>query len=409
MASAAPPILSSSQHRLKDDPVTGKRSIHIRDWHIISTKLPILTIPQADAASAQLDLALPEICFGNNALELQHEPTGFKLEWNTLDMLRAVKKGEGWDEQPGSGAVRVAHADEWSRGQAATGSSSRLTVVKPYDWTYTTLDTGSVSSPSFSPSPSSSASSWTPAPPTHPGIPLALLARTDIPILFFDEVPLFEDELGDNGIAEVTVRVRVNATSLYILSRFSLRIDRVLFRHFDVRLYHAFGSSEIVREVKGREASYEAVKSRLRPARGAGGRGGAMPPAPAPVARQASSPSPSGSPSTPYPGVSIPARSPLAFASATSATSSPSSPSSSPFRTPPRSPFDDPISTAEDLTPLTDVNWVAGVLDELAFAEEMGRVELGAGEGGAGGKEGEWEGKGRRLEVMRVPWAAGGL
>ncbi|GAA5958576.1 hypothetical protein JCM21900_003985 [Sporobolomyces salmonicolor] len=400
MASVAPPTASSSQPRLEDDPSTGKRSIHIRDWHITSTKLPILTIPQADAASAELDLALPEICFGNNALELHHGPTGFKLEWNTLDMLRAVKKGEGWDEQPGSGAVRVAHADEWSRGQAATGSSSRLTVVKPYDWTYTTLDTGSVSSPSSPPSPSSSASSWTPAPPTHPGIPLAHLARTDVPILFFDEVPLFEDELGDNGIAELTVRVRVNATCLYILSRFSLRIDRVLFRHFNVRLYHAFGSSEIVREIKGREASYEAVKSRLRPTRGAAGRGG---PAPTPVARQA--PSPSGSP---YPGVSIPARSPLAFASAASARPPASS---SPFRTPPRSPFDDPTSTPEDLTPLTDVNWVAGVLDELALAEEMERVEIRAGEGGtrtaAGGKEGEWKGKGRRLEVTRVPWAAG--
>lgn len=36
---------------------------------------------------------------------------------------------------------------------------------------------------------------------------MALLARQDIPIVFFDEVPLFEDELGDNGIAELVIRV----------------------------------------------------------------------------------------------------------------------------------------------------------------------------------------------------------
>lgn len=48
---------------------------------------------------------------------------------------------------------------------------------------------------------------FVPAPSDHPGIPLHLLARQDIPILFYDEIPLFEDELGDNGIAELVVRV----------------------------------------------------------------------------------------------------------------------------------------------------------------------------------------------------------
>ncbi|KPV78502.1 uncharacterized protein RHOBADRAFT_721, partial [Rhodotorula graminis WP1] len=240
--------------------------ISLHGWTVTSTKRPILSIPESDAASAQLDLALPEICFGNNSLALHHEPSGFTLEWNTLDMLAAVKKGDGWDAQPGAGAVRVAHADEWSRGQAASGSTNDLTVQKPFDWTYTTLHRGSITSP---PSRSSTTSSsalqpvWLPAPPSHPGIPLALLARTDIPILFFDEVPLFEDELGDNGIADVTVRVRVNHQSLFVLSRFALRIDGVLFRQFDVRLYHAFGSDELVREVKGREAPYSAVRARL--------------------------------------------------------------------------------------------------------------------------------------------------
>ena len=53
---------------------------------------------------------------------------------------------------------------------------------------------------------------------------------------------------------------RVNATSVFVLSRFFLRVDHVLFRIFDVRLYHAFGSTEIIRETKGRQASYDSVK-----------------------------------------------------------------------------------------------------------------------------------------------------
>lgn len=91
------------------------------------------------------------------------------------------------------------------RRQAASGSATRLKVQKPFDWTYTTLHRGTTSPASTSAAPAQA--EWQHAPPTHPGIPLPLLARTDIPILFFDEIALFEDELGDNGIADVTVRV----------------------------------------------------------------------------------------------------------------------------------------------------------------------------------------------------------
>jgi hypothetical protein len=67
--------------------------------------------------------------------------------------------------------------------------------------------------------------------------------------------------------------------------------------------------------------------------------------------------------------------------------------------------------TAEDLTKLTDSNWVAGVLEQIALEEELNGYnplgtrdgEIGRGEEEEHGK-GEWEGKGRRLEVLRVPW-----
>ncbi|GAA6061682.1 hypothetical protein JCM10212_005974 [Sporobolomyces blumeae] len=406
---------STSRHTLDDDPSRGTRSIQIRDWTIRSTKLPILTIPEADAASAELDLALPEIIFGNNRLEVSHDPSGFKLEWNALDMLRAVKKGPGWDADPASGAVRVAHADEWTRGQASTGSISHMTVQKPFDWTYTTVHPGSTSTPAQGPM-----TPWDAAPPSHPGIPLALLARTDIPILFFDEIPLFEDELGDNGIADVTVRVRVNSTSFYVLSRFSLRIDHVLFRHFDVRLYHEFGSNEIVRERKGLEATYEEVKRRLL----------GVPTSLAPDSSSSSSSSANagrhvGSSSTaprvtsPFSGVSLPVRSPL------SAASSFRPPTRSPMRdyTPPgRSPAN-PSSSAsapsgrpfnaagtasglaiasgqgEDLTKLNDINWVSQTLQQIDLQRRMEKTSLGERDEQS---KGEWEGTGRKLEVLSL-------
>jgi type 2A phosphatase activator TIP41 len=49
--------------------------------------------------------------------------------------------------------------------------------------------------------------------------------------------------------------------SFFILSRLFLRVDNVLFRTHDVRVFHAFGSDKIIREVMGRECSYIDMKS----------------------------------------------------------------------------------------------------------------------------------------------------
>jgi type 2A phosphatase activator TIP41 len=53
---------------------------------------------------------------------------------------------------------------------------------------------------------------------------------------------------------------RVMPSCIFILSRFTLRVDNVLFRTFDTRMYHSFSSSLVVREVSGWEAPYERVK-----------------------------------------------------------------------------------------------------------------------------------------------------
>jgi type 2A phosphatase activator TIP41 len=53
---------------------------------------------------------------------------------------------------------------------------------------------------------------------------------------------------------------RVMPSSFFLLARFFLRVDHVLFRIFDVRLYHDFSSNEVIRELKGKEAPYDRVK-----------------------------------------------------------------------------------------------------------------------------------------------------
>lgn len=51
-------------------------------------------------------------------------------------------------------------------------------------------------------------------------------------------------------------------TGFFILLRFFLRVDNVLVRINDTRLYHEFGTSHIIREFTGRESKIEDLKVR---------------------------------------------------------------------------------------------------------------------------------------------------
>lgn len=78
----------------------------------------------------------------------------------------------------------------------------KTVATKPYDWTYTTMY------PGHNPSSSTGSISWQPADPENRShtIPLAELTRQD-PILFYAEIPLYEDELHDNGASHLLVRI----------------------------------------------------------------------------------------------------------------------------------------------------------------------------------------------------------
>ncbi|CDZ97280.1 Uncharacterized conserved protein [Phaffia rhodozyma] len=247
------------------------RSITIDGWEITCCSTHIMNALQIDEAATHLSIPLPEMTFADNHLTLRHEPSGFTYTFQALPALSKVKVGAGWDEQ--GGGVRVKHADEWgktrSTGPSPLSPETPLPTVpvKPFDWTYSTLHNGSCSTSSTSSSPSSPSLStsiaWRPA-SSGEVIDLELLSRPD-PILYYDEIPLFESELDDNGTSTLSARVRVMPTCLFVLLRHFLRVDGVLFRVRDVRVFHLFGSNKVVREVSGWEGEYEGVKSRLPP------------------------------------------------------------------------------------------------------------------------------------------------
>ncbi|KIJ69786.1 hypothetical protein HYDPIDRAFT_22950 [Hydnomerulius pinastri MD-312] len=248
------------QHTLSETP--NSRTIEINGWVITASTNPISNASECDALQAALGFPLPEMTFGNNYLTLEHRTSRWKMTFDTKSALEGVKGGE---LEEGDGGVKVGYADAWLKSRTDPGTNLPMpttVTAKPYDWTYTTTYAGhhpeSVAA--------STSTSWTDADPENSdhSIPLAELTRPD-PILFYAEIPLFEDELHDNGSSNVLVRIRVMPTCLFILSRFTLRVDNVLFRTHDTRLYHSFGSSSplVIRQVSGWEAPYDRVKRQL--------------------------------------------------------------------------------------------------------------------------------------------------
>lgn len=210
-------------------------------FKITTRKLPILKAEPIEQMTKNLGIAPPEMIFGDNLVSIDHE-NGWGIQFNTYDALDGVDK-------TGGSMLQVAHSREWqsTREKKHEGITE---VVKPFDWSYSTDYKGTLRSPS------------PPFENTTTQIPLELLKRPD-PILFFDEVILYEDEMADNGITMYSCKIRVMPARLLLLCRFFMRLDNVLLRIRDTRVYVDFGTGEVIREYIVKEEKYEVVRQKL--------------------------------------------------------------------------------------------------------------------------------------------------
>lgn len=213
-----------------------------------TNKSTICNSQELEAMEQTVKATLPEMVFGGSYIEVDiKDTTKDQSVWITVlkfkaeDALSLVRTGP--DSHAG---VEVLAAKYWK----GRGGGS---LMLPYDWTYSSNYRGTINLNSTTTLERN---------PTNATIDVALLQRPD-PILFWDEVVLFEDELGDNGAAILTARVRVMPNCFFILLRLFIRIDGVLFRSMDTRIFHKFGTSTIIREFSRRECPYDTIKAAL--------------------------------------------------------------------------------------------------------------------------------------------------
>ncbi|GAB1217143.1 hypothetical protein ATERTT37_006368 [Aspergillus terreus] len=221
-------------------------SVSVQGFRISTQKRPILKADPIEEMTKKLGIAPPEMIFGDNYVTIEHEKSKWGITFNAFDALDRVDK-------TGSSMLKVAYSKEWQQSREKTHEGIKE-VVKPFDWSYSTDYKGTLApdSPPFV--------------ETTKQIPIELLKRPD-PILFFDEVILYEDELADNGITMLSCKIRVMPSRLLLLLRFFMRLDNVLFRLRDTRVYVDFEQQEVIREYQSKEGEYEAVRKALATAR----------------------------------------------------------------------------------------------------------------------------------------------
>ncbi|XP_071455568.1 TIP41-like protein [Hetaerina americana] len=178
---------------------------------------------------------LPDMVFPKNVLCIQNS-NGCELNFNPLDALMLVS------DKPMN--LEIACAGAWKESRQESGYLGRM--IKPFDWTFTTEYKGTLKG------------NWT-VENTNERIDLEKL-KVKKSILFYHDLTLFEDELHDNGCAVCSVKIRVMPNEFFILLRYFLRIDNVLIRINDTRIYHDFETNFVIREYTARQGMIQEIK-----------------------------------------------------------------------------------------------------------------------------------------------------
>nr|CAG4637091.1 EOG090X07SL [Ceriodaphnia reticulata] len=178
---------------------------------------------------------LPDMVFPDNILRIQLSNNS-GIEFNALDALKLVNDKED--------LVKVAVAEAWKEARAEMTNISHK-VSHPFDWTFTTDYRGTV----FGELKVSE---------TELRIDMEKLKQKE-KILFFDEIHLYEDELADHGCASFSIK-RAMPSGFFVLLRYYLRVDDVLIRINDTRLYYEKEKEYILREYTSRESKAKDLK-----------------------------------------------------------------------------------------------------------------------------------------------------
>eukprot|EP00736_Rhodelphis_marinus_P013524 Rmarinus@m.8350 len=209
-----------------------QKGLDYKGWKFLMEWGPILTTTEVACYEEDVGIPMPEMVFGANSVSLTHS-SGTKIDFCSKDALLTVEK---------KSIIKLPISDLW-KNRTVVGGLSQTNM--DFDWTYTSNYLGKYHTPtgvSFAPTPDA--------------VDTALLMRPD-PVLMFGDVLLYESEMADHGVSTLSVKFRVMPSCFLVLLRNFVRVDKVLVRVSDTRLYHNFDHVSVIREAVTREVRNE--------------------------------------------------------------------------------------------------------------------------------------------------------
>jgi len=197
------------------------------------------------------------------------------LEWAEAHMYLELEQKENVAQSPASphdgesrgvSIIRTVDAKIWSskRPQDNIDVITSSTLRKSefyYDWTFSSPYAGTVHCPPINNLNSeerednvNNRRKWQHL--EQSCIPFHLLTDTTQPILLYDDIHLYEDDLHDNGDVSLNIKIRVMPRCWYVLQRLFVRVDHVCIRCREARYFCLFehdsvgGDGDINKDVR---------------------------------------------------------------------------------------------------------------------------------------------------------------
>eukprot|EP01026_Neomeris_dumetosa_P039939 TRINITY_DN3295_c1_g2_i2.p1 TRINITY_DN3295_c1_g2~~TRINITY_DN3295_c1_g2_i2.p1 ORF type:complete len:281 (-),score=31.06 TRINITY_DN3295_c1_g2_i2:162-1004(-) len=216
--------------------------IQLNNWEIKSCLKPISGEVLVEELKSQLQaMSLPEQLFGNNFLTFTNISSQLQFNFETRGALKCWKDDNLCP-------LKVKLAEQWQQSRKQEIEQHKAVTLN-YDWTFTSSYSGDVSDSVCVLADSDLQIDWE-------------LLKSQEPILFFKDIPLYCSELDDNGICHMSVKTRVMPSCWFVLLRFWLRVDNQIVRLRENRFFCAFKSpSIVVKETKWWECSFEELRN----------------------------------------------------------------------------------------------------------------------------------------------------
>ena len=234
---------------------TSQGPIANAEWYTINNELlEDLAQPISATTKQKRKVILPEMVYPIAHVAL--EGHGIWLSWDATDCLREWASNHSHIAinatseimHNGVSVMKSKDAKLWEQRirQQQKGDMNDASAAFHYDWTY--------SSPF---SVKMEGGSWVEL--EESGMRMDLLTDQNAPILFFDEIVLYEDDLHDNGHVQYSIKLRIMPTCAYILARLWVRVDQVVVRVKETRvLVDFFGiQPQVYRDVAWRSCSWD--------------------------------------------------------------------------------------------------------------------------------------------------------